>query len=123
MPEHTAVQSPAGGAGPLIGVTFADLLGHSLGDLFAVDLRGTAGVCSVGMELALGPAAKAPAGCRVNVDKCGLNSRPAFGAAAAAAAAPLAGSLNKAANVSEITNKKENVSCEGFLFNFRAWTS
>lgn len=38
MPEQIPDHSPNGGAGPLIGTTFAFLLGQSLGDFLTADL-------------------------------------------------------------------------------------
>lgn len=62
MPEQIPDHSPNGGAGPLIGTTFAFLLGQSLGDFLTADLDEVVGAWSIRLELRLGPAPRAVAG-------------------------------------------------------------
>lgn len=67
MLDSTADQSPKGGAGVLIGTTFAFLLGQSLGDLDLADLGKMGGASSVEVELKVGPGPTPGAGCGVSL--------------------------------------------------------
>lgn len=104
MPKQTPDHSPMGGAGVLIGTTFALLLGQSLGDFLLVDLDETVGVWSIGLELRLGPAPTAGAGYEGSVEVCVLWQAAGYPASVVLKFDKLkvfAGSLENATNVSE----------------------